>query len=786
MKVLLIDPPGWQKHSLNLGLAYLAGAVQAANSEVQILDMNNHVYPEERIKEIIIDYSPKVIGISVKTATANASAEIIRRLKNIFPHIIYVVGGPHITLCGKEFIQENKEIDLGIMGEGERSLVNLIKNIKEGRKDISEINGICYRNNGSSVFSNVYEKPDISKLTFPVFDCVRDMDFTNFRYPLLTSRGCPHGCIFCCVGLISGKKWRFREPGDVVNELLQAKDSYQIQYFEIMDDNFTFDIDRAKKICMLIIKKKLHLHWWCHNGLRADRLDQGLLNLMKKAGCTSIALGVESGDEKVFNTINKGEKLSDIVRAVKMIKKAGIKSVGYFIVGLPGDSIDSTKRSIRFQRGLGLSDYKYNILVPYPGTKIWENVKEKGRLLTEIKGAYHFGDNIKIPFETDKISKKTLEQCMYLVENQEWVRGENDIINIRKDFNVRFGRNIKRAVFIENDSKSAAKNIEIECKNANVLNIKNECILDEIKDKYLLKSDCEGSNFDALLKLMQAEGWEIILDISKKRLLMRRVKKIENEYVRGEILPHLSKWDGSARRYFAIRLKKSSPSICSAKNGIIYKDSIALPFSPDFQCGKTPCGKIESGLAFISASAFSLNSTYTADYATANREFELQELIISDNKESALERILAESDILFCPETLGYFSLVFSRAAMNVVYYCTGHGINSLRYKALDQFFIGYNYYFTRKARQILDIKRKIKNDFRNSIKSLFWPNSLMVILLQRLKKSKGRTKNFLIYVSNIVQTLWLILRFLRVKKSLLTKRNSKQGFSYDEYSSYL
>ncbi|MDD5097394.1 MAG: cobalamin-dependent protein, partial [Candidatus Omnitrophica bacterium] len=208
MKVLLIDPPGWQKHSLSLGLAYLAGALQAANLDVLILDLNNHTYSDERINKIIIDYRPEVIGISVKTATANVSAQIVRRLKNIFPKIIYVAGGPHITLCAKEFIQEHKEIDLAISGEGEEALVKLIKNIQDGKKDISKISGISYRKDDNAVFSNTYENLDISKLNFPVFDCVKDMVFTDFRYPLLTSRGCPYGCIFGCVGLISGKKCR--------------------------------------------------------------------------------------------------------------------------------------------------------------------------------------------------------------------------------------------------------------------------------------------------------------------------------------------------------------------------------------------------------------------------------------------------------------------------------------------------------------------------------------------------------------------------------------------------
>ena len=715
MRVLLIDPPGWQKHSLSLGLAYLAGAVRAADFDVQILDMNNHVYSDERIKRIIIDYNPRVIGISVKTATANVSAEVIRRLKNDFPDILYVAGGPHITLCGNEFMNKNKEIDFGVSGEGEVSFAKLLKTVTDEKYDNFGIDRIYYRKNGRLNFNNNYESLDVSKLAFPTFEYIKDMDFTDFRYPLLTSRGCPHGCIFCCVGLISGKKWRAREPDDVVNELLQAKDNYQMQYFEIMDDNFTFDIERAKKICRLIIKRKLKLDWWCHNGLRADRLDQELLNLMKKAGCTSIALGIESGDKDVFNNINKGEELSDIVRAVRMVKKAGIKCVGYFIVGLPGDSIDSTKKSVRFQRGLGLSDYKYNILIPYPGTKMWDIVKEKGRLLIDIKGSYHFGDNIKIPFETDKISKKTLEQCMHLAENQEWVHTENNILNIKKDFKIRFGRDIRRVVFMEDDSKSAAKNIEIECKDAKVLKIKYAPMPNAIKDKYVLEYNCEGSYFDSLFKL-QEEGYWIIGDISRKRLLKQRAIKGENEFVRGEILPPPPGWDSSPIKYLACRLKNSSPDNSSAKNGVVYKDGIALPFSQYPQWEKISCGKIESGLAFISTAAFSLNSAYTADYFTLKTEPELQELIMSNNKDSALERLISELDVLFCPEALGYFSLIFSRAKISAVYYYDGQGVDSLVYRVLDPFSMGRNYYFIRKIRRVLNIRCKIKAIAKESL----------------------------------------------------------------------
>lgn len=751
MKILLIDPPGWQKHSLNLGLAYLAGAIRAAGFDVLILDLNNHVYSEARLKKIITDFSPKVIGISVKTSTANVSAEIIRGLKNAFPDIVYTAGGPHITLCAKEFIRENKEIDFGIIGEGEISFIKLINNIKDGKKDIPDAGGICYRKNGSQVISGGHEVLDISRLPFPVFECVKDMDFSDFRYPLLTSRGCPYGCIFCCVGLISGKKWRARAHDDVVNELLQAKENYQLSSFEIMDDNFTFDIGRAKKICRLIIKKKLNMDWWCHNGLRADRLDRELLNLMKRAGCKSIALGIETGDKDVFSNINKGEKLADIARAVKMIKKAGIKCVGYFIVGLPGDSVESTKRSVRFQRGLGLSGYKFNMLIPYPGSRIWDIVNEKGRLLEDIKGSYHFGENIKIPFEMEGLNKETMEQCMYLAENQEWARGENSIVNIRNDFNARFGRDIKRVICIENDSRPTAQYLKIEYENANVLKIKQSFHEGEIKGQYLLEHNSECSYFDILFRVVRERECQIILDVSKKRLLIQKVKNTESEYIRAEVLPPPQEWDGSARGYFATRLKNSSPDINSANNGIIYKDDIALPFSHCPQWEKVPCGKIESGLAFISTSAFNLKSGYKADYLTSKSDSELRELTVNGGSYSALERIISESDILFCPDELEYFALVFSRAKMNVAYHCNERAQDSPEYRVLSPFSNSSKCHFIRKIRRILNRRHKIKKIFKEYIivsgkcvkAIILWVQILTYMVLVNIKNFTSRAVKF-------------------------------------------
>src|SRR3989339_1141953 len=270
MKIVLVNPPGWQKGSTNLGLCYLAGALISQKNNVLIYDLNSTEESFDNVALKVKDYAPDIIGFSVKTATAKNCFLLSKVIKTYYAKAIHVAGGPHITLFFKETLLENDHIDYCFIGESDLSLPEFVNKQKMG-ENIDNIAGLAYRKQNRVVATPRQNIVCLDALPFPSFDVIENFSFENFRYPLLSSRGCPYKCTYCSVGLICGKKWRARTPENILKELQKVKQQYNLTSFEVLDDNFSLDLDRAKQFCKLLIKNKLQMSWYCHNGLRADR-----------------------------------------------------------------------------------------------------------------------------------------------------------------------------------------------------------------------------------------------------------------------------------------------------------------------------------------------------------------------------------------------------------------------------------------------------------------------------------------------------------------------------------
>ncbi|MCM8795685.1 MAG: B12-binding domain-containing radical SAM protein [Candidatus Omnitrophica bacterium] len=397
MRVVFIDPPAWQK-GLNVGLAYLASVLIRDGIDVKVIDMNNVNLDMGELKRILLDFAPDVIGYSVKSNTAKEVSRLSKFTKELFPRSLHIAGGPHITLYAEEFIKDNPAFDILLAGEGEGVIGEILK---------GAISGGSYKER--IIYSPFVPALDI--LSFPNFDSFLGLKIENFSWPLITSRGCPFNCIYCCVGKISGKRIRMRSPESVVAEIEDVVEKYRIKRFEILDDCFNIDIERVKKICNLILKKEIKIGWSCPNGLRADRIDKELAEMMVRSGCDMVMFGIETVDRFVFEKIGKNENLEDIIRSIKIFKDFNIKVGGFFIIGLPGSSKKDIDKDIDFIRRYRLDFAHFNLLVPYPNTDVWQWIERNGRFIRDYKEGMHFGEDPKPVFETDGFSQDEMVEC---------------------------------------------------------------------------------------------------------------------------------------------------------------------------------------------------------------------------------------------------------------------------------------------------------------------------------------------------------------------------------------
>lgn len=403
MRICLVEPKGLQI-GLNTGLGYIASYLQQNNDieEIKVFDFNN--YEDDigaRIDEI---KSFDVIGISIKTLLVQSAVQLAEKIKR--KGNILIVGGPHISIQGKKFLEDNILFDFGFSGEGEIAVSQFIGALVN-KTDYQMIPGLIYRKKNGTVSQTQHQRVvNLDELPFPnysVFDSYQNRGITN--YPLQTSRGCPYACSFCCIENVIGKKWTARSITNIIQELHEAKRKYNIKSFNIQDDNFSLNLKRAKTFCDTLLSENINLPWNCQNGLRADKVDNELIKKIKIAGCRFIAVGIESIDEKVFDAINKGETLTEVVDMIKMCNANKLDVYGNFIIGLPHSNYKTVQSSIKFAKKY-LDSSSFSLLIPFPGTYTWEWAHKHGRILRRWKDSFASGKNPIVFFETDEFTEK--------------------------------------------------------------------------------------------------------------------------------------------------------------------------------------------------------------------------------------------------------------------------------------------------------------------------------------------------------------------------------------------
>ncbi len=410
-KVLLVSPPsssylGAARPPQNLG--YLAQALLDSNIEYDVLDMRLG-YKFKHLVKKIESFGPQLIGISLVSLLYKKSYELIRNIKNLYPNMKTVVGGPHVTVLQEKVLEECPSIDYGIVYEGEETLVELCKD----EKSETEIKGLIHKKDHQIIYNgNRPLKRNLDQISFPRYEKFELKKYIN-EMPLYSSRGCPYECIFCLNKLIS-KHFRWRSPEHVVDEIeYWYKRGYRIFNFD--DDNFSFINRRVYGICDEIERRGIKdAEFRCSNGLRADRVTRELLARMRKTGFNYIAFGVDGGNNKMLKMNKKGETIEQIEKAIKNSCELGFDVKVFCVIGMPHETREDIEDSFRVVQKYPIKRVIMNNPIPYPGTELFEIVKENHWFLQEPEvylNSVTANENIPV-FETPQLSKEDRIQIL--------------------------------------------------------------------------------------------------------------------------------------------------------------------------------------------------------------------------------------------------------------------------------------------------------------------------------------------------------------------------------------
>lgn len=377
-----------------ISLAVLA-SIAKKRGAVRLVDGNVEHITIENLLEDIKNFSPDLITVNTGFPSIDNDMAVAKRIKETFPNIKILVFGVYFTLLEKQGFLNHPFLDFCIIGEPEETFDEILSALYEKKKDYSKIKGIAYKD--ASGIKVTPERPfieNIDRIPFPDRDLLKNdryvLPHKNKAFTLINAaRGCPYSCTYCIVNPYYGNKIRRHSIDYIMNEIEQCVDKYDIREILFWEEVFTLDKNYVLSLCDAILKNNLLINWAATT--RVDLLDEEILMAMKKSGCYLLGLGIESGNQTILNSAKKKQSVSDARKAVELCKKAGIKTMGHFIFGLPGETKKSANETIEFMLKLGLDYMQCYCAVPYPRTELGNLAKERNWISAERWSQYDFG-----------------------------------------------------------------------------------------------------------------------------------------------------------------------------------------------------------------------------------------------------------------------------------------------------------------------------------------------------------------------------------------------------------
>ncbi len=387
-KIVLIQCVDRKQGAPGLGLAYLASYLREKIKDIDIVILEQTPKDWHEVEK----HAPNVIGISVLTPQFPDAIDFAQKLKENMD-VPIIVGGSHIT-CTPQMMP--KCFDMGVIGEGEEAFYEIISQDAFTPDKLSNIKGICYHNKDRIIITP--KRPlikDIDQIPFPAWDLLNMEHYLkgqNVFGPhfgrgthLLTARGCPFCCVFCFSPILWRRHYRAHSPEYVVKEIKQLIKDYRVELLYLYDDISILNKKKMRRFADLLQEEGLNKKVAFGVVGRCDVFDEEICKILKKMNVIHVNFGMESGNEKILQFLKNDTLTKDQIRkAVQLTRKYGFTVDGSFVIGSPGETAENIMETLEFIRSLKMDKFGFTIATPYPGTKLWKVLEEKGMINYQI------------------------------------------------------------------------------------------------------------------------------------------------------------------------------------------------------------------------------------------------------------------------------------------------------------------------------------------------------------------------------------------------------------------
>lgn len=387
MKVALIfNPFAYKLHEENLrivqryfglfpplSLTWVAAIAERAGHEVIIIDARTLQLTPDDVLRRLKEWKPDVLGFMMTTYMYRETLDWIRYLRGGLPNVKVMVGGYNLRVYPTESVMP-PEIDFGCFNSAYHTVPRLLEEL-EGGRHFDDVPGLIFERNGDVIQTEYGPEPDFDDYPFPARHLLPNELYAEFPTErknftlMVTSKGCPKGCLFCEAGQTA---YNPRSVQTVISEMRECHDKLGIREIDIFDYEFLINRKRSLEICREMQKEKLDILWACR--ARIDSVDDELLKEMAAAGCGRIYYGIESGDQDMLERVNKGITLEQVRETIRLTKKHGIRSLGFFLIGSPGETRETIRKTLKFAKSLDLDYVQFSKTTAKPLTSMWHDM----------------------------------------------------------------------------------------------------------------------------------------------------------------------------------------------------------------------------------------------------------------------------------------------------------------------------------------------------------------------------------------------------------------------------